>query len=361
MFFRKKSEIIGLDIGSSSIKVIQLEDEDGQFSLTKFGMRTLEPEMIVDGTIMDSVRCVEALQGLLKDQAITAKDAVISLSGHSVIVKRVSLPQMTEDELAESIKWEAEQYIPFDINDVDIDFQILNSFVDPDGKPQIDVLLAAVKKDKLTEYTSLVIEAGLKPVIVDIDSFALENMYELNYLNNGGNKGEKQDTETVALINIGASITNINILQKGMFAFMRDVSIGGNRYTEAIQKELGLSYADAEKAKRGENVEGADSFTIDTIIENVTTEIVSEITRSFGYFKTSSGSENIDKLMLSGGSSRMKNLNTFLQEHLGIPIEMVNPFKHINIPPEMDSNFIAEAASLAAVAVGLGIRRLNDR
>ncbi len=353
MFLRKKSEIIGLDIGSSSIKVIQLEDEDGGYRLSKFGMRTLEPEMIVDGTIMDSVRCVETLQGLLKDQSITAKDAVISLSGHSVIIKRVSLPQMTEDELAESIKWEAEQYIPFDINDVDIDFQILNSFVDADGKPQIDVLLAAVKKDKLSEYTSLVIEAGLKPVIVDIDSFALENMYEINYGTN--------EKETVALINIGASITNINILQKGMFAFMRDVSIGGNKYTESIQKELGLSYEDAEKAKRGEDVEGVNTFTIDTIIENVSTEIVSEITRSFGYFKTSSGSENIDKLLLSGGSSGMKNLNTFLQEHLGIPVETVNPFKHIKIPPEFDSNFITEVMPIAAVAVGLGIRRLNDR
>ena len=353
MFLRKKSEIIGLDIGSSSIKVIQLEDEDGGYRLSKFGMRTLEPEMIVDGTIMDSVRCVETLQGLLKDQSITAKDAVISLSGHSVIIKRVSLPQMTEDELAESIKWEAEQYIPFDINDVDIDFQILNSFVDADGKPQIDVLLAAVKKDKLSEYTSLVIEAGLKPVIVDIDSFALENMYEINYGTN--------EKETVALINIGASITNINILQKGMFAFMRDVSIGGNKYTESIQKELGLSYEDAEKAKRGEDVEGVNTFTIDTIIENVSTEIVSEITRSFGYFKTSSGSENIDKLLLSGGSSGMKNLNTFLQEHLGIEVETVNPFKHIKIPPEFDSNFITEVTPLAAVAVGLGIRRLNDR
>ncbi|MDD5434146.1 MAG: type IV pilus assembly protein PilM [Nitrospira sp.] len=353
MLFRKKTEIIGLDIGSSSIKVIQLDDEDGGYRLSKFGMRTLEPEMIVDGTIMDSVRCVETLQGLLQDHAITAKDAVISLSGHSVIVKRVSLPQMTEDELAESIKWEAEQYIPFDINDVDIDFQILNSFVDADGKPQIDVLLAAVKKDKLSEYTSLVIEAGLRPVIVDIDSFALENMYEINY--------EAEEKETVALINIGASITNINILQKGMFAFMRDVSIGGNKYTESIQKELGLSYDGAERAKRGEDVEGVDTFAIETIIENVSTEIVSEITRSFGYFKTASGSENIDKLLLSGGSSRMKNINTFLQEHLGVTVETVNPFKHIKIPAEFDSNLITEITPFAAVAVGLGIRRLNDR
>lgn len=353
MFRRKKTEIIGLDIGSSSIKVIQLEDDEGGYRLSKFGMRTLEPEMIVDGTIMDSVRCVETLQGLLKDQSITAKDVVISLSGHSVIVKRVVLPQMTEDELAESIKWEAEQYIPFDINDVDIDFQILNSFIDSDGKPQIDVLLAAVKKDKLTEYTSLVIEAGLKPVIVDIDSFALENMYEINYPGEEGG--------IVGLINIGASITNINILQKGMFAFMRDVSIGGNKYTESIQKELGLSYEDAEKAKKGDDVQGVDSFSIDTIIENVSNEIVSEITRSFGYFKTSSGSEQIDKIMLSGGSSKMKNLSGFLQEHLGIPIEFINPFKQLKISPEFDSNLIAEIAPIASVAVGLGIRRMNDR
>lgn len=354
MFSRKTTEIIGLDIGSSSMKVIQLdEDDDGGYKLSKFGMRALEPEMIVDGTIMDSVRCIETLQGLIEDQSVTAKDVVISLSGHSVIVKKVVLPQMTEDELAETIKWEAEQYIPFDINDVDIDFQIINSFADAGGKPQIDVLLAAVKKDKLSEYNSLVIEAGLNPVVVDIDSFALQNMYEINY--------DIKVDETIALINIGASTTNINILQKGMFSFMRDVSIGGNRYTESIQKDLGLSFEDAEKAKRGEGIEGIDTFVIDTIIENVSSEIVSEITRSFGYFKSASGSEHIDRLMLTGGSSKMKILYTFLQEHINVPVEIINPFKKVKIPPEFDSSFIAEVAPHSAVAVGLGIRRLNDR
>ena len=168
---------------------------------------------------------------------------MISVSGHSVIVKRVTLPQMSEEELSESIKWEAEQYIPFDINEVNMDFQILSTFVGPDGKQQMNVLLAAVKKDKLTDYTSLIIEAGLTPVIVDIDSFAIENMYNVNY--------EINEKETVASINIGAGITNINILQGGMFAFTRDISIGGNRYTESLQKDLGLSYEDAERVKRG--------------------------------------------------------------------------------------------------------------
>ncbi len=353
MIFRKKSEIIGLDIGSSSIKVIQVRDSNGGYTLSKFGMIPLAPEMIVEGTIMDSVRCVEALQDLIKDQSITGKDAVISLSGHSVIVKKVCLPQMTEDELAESIKWEAEQYIPFDINDVNMDFQILGTFIDSEGKPQMNVLLAAVKKDKLTEYTSLVIEAGLNPAIVDIDSFALENMYGINY--------EIKEGETVALINIGASLTNINILKGGMFAFTRDVSIGGNRYTESIQKELSISYDDAERAKKGESVEGGVPSALDSVIENISSEIASEITRSFGYFKTASGNERIDKIMLSGGSSKIKNLSTLLQERLEIPVEIVNPFRKIEIPPEFNSDYIRDIAPIAAVAVGLGIRRLNDR
>lgn len=353
MLFRKKAKIIGIDIGSSSIKIIQLTDNDGRYLLSRFGMIPLPPEMIVDGTIMDSVRCVEALQSLIKDQAITIKDAVISLSGHAVIVKKVVLPQMTEDEMAESIKWEAEQYIPFDINDVNMDFQILNTFVDSDGKPQMNVLLAAVKKDKLTEYTSLVIEAGLKPVIVDIDSFALENMYDINY--------EIIEGETVALINIGASITNINVIQNGMLAFTRDVSIGGNKYTESIQKDLVLSYEDAEKAKKGEATEEVDAFVLDSVIEGVSSEIVNEIMRSFGYFKTASGSEKIDKIMLSGGSSKIKGLVDFLQKHLETPVEIVNPFRKIEIPPEFDADYIRDVAPIAAVAVGLGIRRLKDR
>ena len=353
MLFTKKRKTIGVDIGSSSIKVIQLTDNTGGYTLSRFGMASLAPEIIVDGTIMDSVRCVEVLQRLIKEQSISAKDAVISVSGHSVIVKRVSLPQMTEEELAESIKWEAEQYIPFDINDVNTDFQILNTFIDPEGKPQMNVLLAVVKKDKLAEYTSLVVEAGLRPVIVDIDSFALENMYGINY--------EGKEGETVALINIGASLTNINILQKGMVAFTRDVSIGGNKYTESIQKDMGLSYEDAERAKKGESIEGVDSFTLDSVIENVSVEIVNEITRSFGYFKTASGNEKIDKIMLSGGSSKIRNLDNFLQSHLDIPVEVINPFRKIEIPPEFDSDYIRDMAPIAAVVVGLGIRRLNDK
>lgn len=353
MFFRKKKETIGIDIGSSSIKVIQLTESEGRYTLNKFGLAVLAPEIIVDGTVMDSVRCVETIQNLVKEQDISIKDAIISVSGNSVIVKRVTLPQMSEEELAESIKWEAEQYIPFDINEVNMDFQILNTFTGADGKQQMNVLLAAVKKDKLTDYTSLIIEAGLTPVIVDIDSFAIENMYNANY--------EINENETIALVNIGAGITNINILQGSMFAFTRDISIGGNKYTESIQKDLGLSFENAEKVKKGEAVEGVESLEIESIIENVSTEITSEITRSFGYFKATMGSESINKVMLSGGSSKIRNLDSFLQERLELPVEFINPFRKIDIPPSFDAEYINGIAPVAAVAVGLGVRRLDDR
>ncbi|MCC6544476.1 MAG: type IV pilus assembly protein PilM [Nitrospirae bacterium] len=353
MFFSKKKETIGIDIGSSSIKVIQLTESEGRYTLNKFGLDALAPEIIVDGTVMDSVRCVETLQNLISAHDIRTKDAVISVSGHSVIVKRVTLPQMSEDELSESIKWEAEQYIPFDINEVNMDFQILSTFTGPDGKLQMNVLLAAVKKDKLADYTSLIIEAGLTPAIVDIDAFAIENMYNINY--------EMNENDTVALVNIGAGITNINILQGGMFAFTRDISIGGNRYTESIQKDLGLSFEDAEKIKKGESVEGAETLQVDSIIENVSTEITSEITRSFGYFKATMLSEKINKVLLSGGSSKIPNLDSFLQERLELPVELINPFKMIDIPPSFDKEYIKMIAPFAAVAVGLGVRRMDDR
>ena len=352
MFFRKKKETIGIDIGSNSIKVIQLTESEGRYTLNKFGLDVLAPEIIVDGTVMDSVRCVETIQKLINDQDISTKDVVISVSGHSVIVKRVTLPQMSEDELAESIKWEAEQYIPFDINEVNMDFQILRTFMGADGKQQMNVLLAAVKKDKLSDYTSLIIEAGLTPVIVDIDAFAIENMYNINY--------EMKENEIIALVNIGAGITNINILQGGVFAFTRDISIGGNRYTDSIQKDLGLSFEDAEKIKKGEAVEGVDTSEVDSIIENVSTEITSEITRSFGYFKATMLSEKIDKVFLSGGSSKIRNLDSFLQERLELPVEYINPFKMIDIPPQFDEGYIKRISPFAAVAVGLGVRRLDD-
>lgn len=353
-FFSHPKSLIGLDIGSGAIKLVQLIKGNNGYKLKRFGVRILESELIVDGTIMDAEQVISVIKDLMDELSLKEKDVAFAVSGHSVIVKKIQLPLMTEEELEESIKWEAEQYIPFDINDVNIDFHILESMEAEDARDDMDVLLVAVKKEKLTEYTSVVSDAGLTPTVVDVDAFTLENMFCANY--------EVMDGEVVALVDVGASVMNINIIKGGSFAFTRDISIGGNRYTETIQREFNVNYEQAEQAKRGETVEEIDPELLSNIMNLLNDKIVSEVVRSFDYFKTTSSHEEIDRILLSGGGSKVANLCACLEEKSGIPVEMVNPFKCIEIPEaQFDLEYIREMAPLASVGVGLALREPGDR
>ncbi len=350
MLFSKKIEPIALDIGSTFIKLVQLKGSGQNFSLVKFGMVPLPPEVIVEGAVMDANRVSEAIKELLAAQKVKTKEVVLSVSGSSVIIKRVSIADMTEEELAESIKWEAEQYIPFSIDDVNVDFQKLGAGA---AEGQADVLLVAVKKDKINDYVNLVKDAGLEPVVVDVDAFALANMYELNYEVEGG---------ITALLNIGASVMNINILRDGMSIFTRDITVGGNRYTEALQRDAGMSYEDAEKVKRGEDLAGADKDQVTGILATVTEDIVGEIQRSFDFFRSTTGSDKVSRVLVAGGCAKIPQFTRILSERLEIPVEVLNPFKNIKVDPKhFDAASISESSALAAVAVGLAMRRPGDR
>ncbi len=307
MLFGAK-DIIGLDIGSKHIKVVQLKESKGSHRLERLGIVTLQPELIVDGSILDSTRVVEAIRELISNTGIKAKDVTLSVSGHSsVIIKRVSLPQMTEEELDEQIRFEAEQYIPFDIEDVSLDFQILGP---AEEENMMDVLIVAVKKDEISEYVTVVKDAGLNPVIVDVDAFALENMYELNY--------EVKEGENIALVNIGAGMININILKGGISVFTRDSSVGGNLLTEALQREFTISYANAEKLKQEESIEGVSPEDATAVLKSAFEEIITEISRSFDYFKDTTNYENIDQIILSGGGASTKDFASALSERVGV-------------------------------------------
>jgi len=350
MLFSRKIEPIALDIGSTFIKLVQLKGSGKSYSLAKFGMVPLPAEVIVEGAVMDANRVSEAIKELLVAQKIKTKEVVLSVSGSSVIIKRISIADMTDEELAESIKWEAEQYIPFSIDDVNVDFQKLGPGA---AEGQADVLLVAVKKDKINDYVNLVKDAGLEPVVVDVDAFALANMCELNY---------EVEAGITALLNIGASVMNINILRDGVSIFTRDITVGGNRYTEALQRDASLSYDDAEKIKRGETVEGADRDQLNGIIATVTEDIVGEIQRSFDFFRSTTGSDKVSRVLLSGGCAKISQFTRVLSERLEIPVDIINPFKNIKVDPKyFEAGFISDAAPLAAIAVGLAMRRPSDR
>jgi type IV pilus assembly protein PilM len=354
VFFGSQETLTGLDIGSSSIKILQLAQNRGKYKIERFGVKALPTETIVDGSIMDGHEVVSTIREIVAEQKLKQKNVALAISGTSVIVKKISLPPMAEEDLEKQIRFEAEQYIPFDINDVYLDFHILSTNEPSgDGQPEMSVLLVAAKKDKLNDYANAVRESGLTPKVVEVDAFAMENMYCMNY--------ETLPGELTALVNIGASVMNINILKGGLSAFTRDITIGGNRYTERLQHDLSLSYEDAEAAKKGQ-FRGVEEEDVNAVMATVDMEVASEIGRSFDYFRTTSSYEDIARIMLSGGCSKIKSLATRISEHLSLETAVADPFRSLDVNAlKMTPEELIDIAPSAAVVVGLALRQEGDR
>jgi type IV pilus assembly protein PilM len=356
----KGKTVIGLDIGSSGVKMVQLKEQRkrGQvgYALESFGMKPLPPEAIVDGALMNSTAIVQAIQELVGELKLKARDVAIGVSGHSVIIKKIAMPRMTQEELEESIQWEAEAYIPFDVKDVNIDTQILSSNAD-DQTGQMDVLLVAAKKDMINDYTTVVSEAGLAPVVVDVDAFAVQNMFQVNY--------DVPENETVVLINAGASVVNINIVAKGVTVFTRDVTIGGNQFTEEIQKQLNVSYEEAEALKIGGGHGESDAVVpqeVERVMGGVAEQVAGEIQRSLDFYAGNSADAHFTKVYMSGGTAKIPALYKTIEQRTGVKVEILNPFKNIEVDRrKFDPQFLMEIAPVAAVAVGLALRRPGDK
>jgi len=350
MFLSMKKEIIGIDIGSSSVKLVQLKEQKGAFTLQNVGILPLPLEAIVDNTLMDSSSIVETIKKLLKSLNIRVKDAACSVSGNSVIIRKISLPAMPPEELEDQIHWEAEQYIPFDINDVHIDFQILAP--DQNDPSKMEVLLVASKKEIINDYLAVFNEAGINLAVVDVDSFAIQNAFELNYDNDPEN--------VVALINIGASIMNLNIVKNAISLFTRDVQMGGNLYTEEIQKQFGVSSEEAERMKI--SGESSDHGKLQETISRVNETLAMEMRRSLDFYNTTAGEGKINNVYISGGGAKTHMLVEAVQQRLGLPVEILDPFRKVEInEKEFDPEYLNEIGPLVTVAVGLATRRFGDK
>lgn len=349
MFGKRKKQVVGCDVGSSAIKIVELKRlKNDEFQLVHAAVADLSPEAIVDGAIMDSSLVVEALTRLISENGIKNAKFGGSLSGHSVIIKKIQLPSMTEAELAESIQWEAEQYIPFDINDVNLDYVVLET----GGSDSMDVLLVAVKRDRINDFTSVIVQAGKEPVLVDVDVFAVQNAFESNYSSRG---------ETVALVNVGASVMNINVLHDGNSVFWRDVAFGGNLYTEAIQREFNLPREEAERLKLGEEVGSVSRSQVDNVLSAASEDLAAELQKTIDFFVATSSVDRLDRVMLSGGGALVANLGAVLQERFQVNVELLNPFRNIRYnESDFDPDWINRNAPAMAVAVGLAIRTVGD-
>ncbi len=352
MFFSRSKAVVGLDIGSSAVKLVELKEKKaGEYYLQRVGIEPLSPEAIVDGSIMDSSLVVDAINKLADESGARGTNFATSLAGHSVIIKKIQVPAMPAEELAESIQWEAEQYIPFDINDVRLDYMVLSEGdVHREG---MEVLLVAVKRDKVNDYVSVISQAGKSPVVVDVDAFAVQNAYEANY--------DIDPQRVVALINMGAGVTTINVLARGATVFWRDISIGGNQFTEALQREYSLSFEQAELLKRGDQIQGVSPGEARAVLDTVSTEMAAEIQKTFDFFAATSADDRVSQLVLSGGCAMTPHLAEVLTERFGVDVELMDPLRRIHYrESDFDVEWLQAVGPMLAVGIGLAVRKVGD-
>ena len=353
MFGLRSKAVLGLDIGSSSVKLVEVQATGSGYQVQRVGFAPLPPEAIVQGSFMNAPAISSAIRQACEEGRFKIKDVATSVSGHSVIVKRIQLPSQSQDELDETIKWEAEQYIPFDINEVNLDYQILQE-ESLDG--QMDVLLVAAKKDLIDDYLGVVSDAGLSLAVMDVDAFALGNMYESNY--------DASPDTAVALVDIGASVININVMNGSVPVFTRDITSGGNQYTEEIQKTLNVSFEEAEKVKVGNDDEVSKDVVpqeVEAAMRDVSEQLLGEIQRSLDFYRATTSNVPIEKVLLCGGASQVPGLDRLFQERIDIPFEIANPFHRIGLSSSVgDEERVRKLGPALGVAVGLGLRRRDE-
>jgi len=349
MFFKKKTHLVGLDIGSSTIKAAEIIETKTGNALNNFGMLNIAPGIIEEGTIKDHDAAAAAIRELFSANNLSNKNVAISIGGYSVIVKKINVQTMTEDELQETIHFEAEQYIPFDISDVNLDFQILGE--NEHNPNQMDVLLVAAKKEMVNDYIHLVELAGLHTVVMDIDAFALQNIFEFNYAT---------EEESVALIDIGASKTSLNILKGYSSLFMRDVSLGCGQINQQIVSLADCSIEEAEEIKHSEQPEIISAGDLANIVSSVVSDWTAEIRRAIDFFYSTYPDDHISKIILSGGGANILEFRQLLSDEISAEVEIINPFDKFSIDSSgLDSSYLEKIAPQAAICMGLATRKVD--
>ncbi len=343
-FFNRNRTTVGLDIGSGLIKMVVVSHGSGEPILSKVGMRALVDDAIVEGEVMDPGIVAEAVRGLFQELGIKAKNVVTAVGGRDVIIKKIPMDRMKEGEARELIRWEAEQHVPFDMDNVELDFQIL----DPEAEGlQMSVLLVAAKRELVETKVSLLKDIGIEPSVIDVDAFALHNAFEINYPD--AMKG------IVGLVNIGHEITNVNILDEGVPVLTRDLPLGTRRFREDLQRERGLSADEAHKLLQG--FEASDVLT--PFLLSRGEELAVGVERAAAFLQTSSrSSAALSRLFLSGGGARIPGLAKVLGERLKMPVQLANPLERIQVADGVfDSMNVDEVAPLLMLPVGLALRQ----
>ncbi|MFP4082362.1 MAG: type IV pilus assembly protein PilM [Candidatus Aminicenantes bacterium] len=352
----KEKGVVGLDIGSYSIKALELhpkKKDENLYEVKKIGYELIPRDAIVEGTIIDAAAVSETIKLIFDENKIANKNVAISISGNSVIIKKISLPPMETEELSESIIWEAKHNIPYPYEETNVDYAILTPPSAAKDK-NLDILLVAAKKDIIANYSNVVHQARKNLEAIEVDVFALQNTLEINY-------PEIFAEMTVAILNIGANRTNTIIVEKGIPQLFRDLSLGGFLFTENISKDLNIGFEDAEKALKGLPVKDYPPEKLDAALKANIENLLGEIEKTFTFYEAGEKKERkIDRIFLSGGLSKLKNLPSVAEKIFHIKTEIFNPFRRISFDQKKyHSVDFDELAVHFGVAAGLATRKLE--
>ena len=349
-------QCIGLDIGSSAIKLVQLKLGRRGISLMNFGIEPVPPQSIVDGVVMNHSAVVDAIRNLTRRIHLRGKGMAIAISGNAVIIKRLTIPAMDGPALDEQMEWEVRQNIPFSREDVVVDHEVL---VQQTPQGQMEVLLVAAKREVVSQYNQVVRDAGFSPLVVDAAAFALQNAVE-------GGIGYAPG-ETVAIINVGASYSTMSIVTSGMPSFTRDIGVGGNTYTQAIQQRLAVSSDGAEAYKVGGAIAaagaGADVVPqeLHRILAQVSEQVAEQFQRSLDFYMNDAVDTQLSRIYLAGGSALVPQLPKAVQDRSRIPVEILDPFVRVEVDARrFDVDYLRTNAPVASIAFGLALRRPGD-
>ncbi len=354
-FLRRPGSLVGVDIGSSAVKAVELKRFAGGEVVAAAGVQPVPLGSIVKGAVVDAPAVTDAVRRLFAGADIRGRNVALSLPGSAVVAREITMPRMSPAELAGSIAWEAEHHIPFDLRDVNLDYQVVDrGGNDANRQPTMVVLLAAAKKTAIAEYADVVAKAGCTPAVVDVAAFALQNAYALN----GGRDGGR----LVALLNAGASTINVNIVRDGRSVFTRDIAAGGNAYTDALRNGRALSFEEAERLKKGGAVRGAALEDAEPALQEVTENLLLEVEKTFDFFAASQASGPFDRIVLSGGASRGQGFAAALARRFDAPLERFDPFLKVTVGGvSAAGEKPVDVAATVGVAAGLALRRVGDR
>jgi type IV pilus assembly protein PilM len=349
--FRRQSDFLVLDIGSSSIKVAEVAHGGAAPRMRALGIAPLPPDVVQSNVVQDEGPVVDAIRKLVAEQGIRATDVITAVPGPAVIVKKVILgAQSGAAGIESAVLAEAGALIPDSLDNVNLDYQVIDWIEDGN---KMEVLVVAVKRDIINSYTDAIRAAGLEPVLVDVDYFALENMFETNY--------DTPEGHPVALVNIGARYSSINILKQGRSTFTGDVPVGGAEYNDALVRQLGVQPEQADVLKRGRPVPGFDAASADPVLGSVTEFLVEEIQRALSFFWTAATDEPLGGVVLSGGTARMPGLAMQMTQRLQCPVEVADPFRRLTLDRAVDRALVDVSGPALAVAAGLATRRPGDK